>query len=388
MDSPTPLSSQPAPTSPTLAAAGTVLPHDDTQSTQLAHQASHLTLSTQMPQATTPTAAVSPVVPPPAEPPYPAPKRTRACSASCTASSDGSPPLQRPRQASAPIGPFLLLPATTPSNPGSAGDAQPAPPISPPPYEHSRDRGGSSARNVGDAACQQVMDWPKPMLAADHALGASDALILSPAHEDFTLLSVGPDDKVTLAVLPNEVLLHVLGFLDVSDLLSTSRTSHQFRSLALAPILHRLRLRHARNVLPPLLTSPSRPTLKDLMHRSIFMTKTTVVSRRLSRSLTAIRLSRRLAARPEPETLVARSVLPPECVPFGSVAPGLVAKKRAVEREQVRDGMRRWVGGVWERRWREKAEDRRRWEERSGVGRVWRLRRFWERVGKGEIQAS
>lgn len=166
--------------------------------------------------------------------------------------------------------------------------------------------------------------------------------------------------------------------------MSSAQTSHQFRSLALAPILHRLRLRHARNVLPPLLTSPSRPTLTDLIHRSIFLTNTTVVSRRLARSLTAIRLSRRLAARPEPEALVARSVLPPECVPFGSVAPALVAKRRAVEREQVRDGMRRWVGGVWERRWREKAEDRRRWEERSGVGRVWRLRRFWERVGKGE----
>jgi hypothetical protein len=141
-------------------------------------------------------------------------------------------------------------------------------------------------------------------------------------------------------------------------------------------------------VLPPLLTSPSRPTLTELIQRSIFLTNTTVVSRRLARSLTAIRLSRRLAARPEPEALVARSVLPPECVPFGSVAPGLVAKRRAVEREQVRDGMRRWVGGTWERRWREKAEDRRRWQERSGVGRVWRLRRFWERVGNGEIQAG
>lgn len=170
--------------------------------------------------------------------------------------------------------------------------------------------------------------------------------------------------------------------------MTSAQTSHQFRSLALAPILHRLRLRHARNVLPPLLTSPSRPTLTDLIQRSIFLTNTTVVSRRLARSLTAIRLSRRLAARPEPEALVARSVLPPECVPFGSVAPGLVAKRRAVEREQVRDGMRRWVGGVWERRWREKAEDRRRWEERSGVGRVWRLRRFWERVGKGEVQTG
>ncbi|KKY38694.1 putative f-box domain-containing protein [Diaporthe ampelina] len=232
------------------------------------------------------------------------------------------------------------------------------------------------------------MDWHQPMLAAGDALSASSTKLPSPKYEGLAVKSAGRDAKVTLVVLPNEVLLHVLGFLDVSDLLATSRTSHQFRSLALAPILHRLRLRHARNVLPPLLTSPSRPTLTDLIHRSIFLTNTTVVSRRLARSLTAIRLSRRLAARPEPEALVARSVLPPECVPFGSVAPGLVAKRRAVEREQVRDGMRRWVGGVWERRWREKAEDRRRWEERSGVGRVWRLRRFWERVGKGEIQAS
>lgn len=311
------------------------------------------------------------------------------------------------------------------------------------------------------------MDWHQRLPAAGDAQGDSNTPIPVTKYEDYATLSAGRDARVTLAVLPNEVLLHVLGFLDVSDLLATSRvsscllipmkggdfllldgvhvamdvstmclpdhreflstclfrrnihvgtlslscltvcnrtqtglplnvqltmtsaqTSHQFRSLALDPILHRLRLRHARNVLPPLLSNPSRPTLTELIQRSIFLTNTTVVSRRLARSLTAIRLSRRLAARPEPETLVARSVLPPECVPFGSVAPGLVAKRRAVEREQVRDGMRRWVGGVWERRWREKAEDRRRWEERSGVGRVWRLRRFWERVGKGEIQAG
>lgn len=155
---------------------------------------------------------------------------------------------------------------------------------------------------------------------------------------------------VRLSDLPNEVLLHILGFLDVPDLLATSRTSHQFRSLAVAPILHRLRLRHVRTMLPPLLTSPSRPSLLDLIHRSIFLTHTTVVSRQLARSLTAIRLSRRLAARPPPEALVQRSVLPPECVPGNErVAPSLVAKKRAVEREQVRDGLRRWVGSVFER---------------------------------------
>lgn len=148
------------------------------------------------------------------------------------------------------------------------------------------------------------------------------------------------------------------------------------------------------------------------MARHIFLTNTTVVSRKLARSLTAIRLSRRLAVRPPAETLVARAVLPPECVPgigvggglgasggAGSgegagascrgvvVAPALVARRREVERERVKDGLRRWVGSVWERRWRERAEDRRRWEESRGVGRVWRLRRFWERVGRGEIQA-
>lgn len=167
-----------------------------------------------------------------------------------------------------------------------------------------------------------------------------------------------------------------------------------------------------------MLTSPSRPSLADLMARHIFLTNTTVVSRKLARSLTAIRLSRRLAVRPPAETLVARAVLPPECVPgigvgglvggaAGSgcgttsgngsggaaccrgvvVAPALVARRREVERERVKDGLRRWVGSVWERRWRERAEDRRRWEESRGVGRVWRLRRFWERVGRGEIQA-
>lgn len=139
------------------------------------------------------------------------------------------------------------------------------------------------------------------------------------------------------------------------------------------------------------------------MARHIFLTNTTVVSRKLARSLTAIRLSRRLAARPPPEALVARSVLPPECVPgcggAGAsggtgggrggivVAPALVARRREVERARVKDGLRRWVGSVWERRWREMAEDRTRWEETRGVGRVWRLRRFWERVSRGEIQA-
>ncbi|KAJ4393470.1 hypothetical protein N0V93_002682 [Gnomoniopsis smithogilvyi] len=284
-----------------------------------------------------------------------------------------------------------------------------------------------------------------------HRMQPADALALVAVRKPYppTPSSTRKTRKVaplaTLADLPNEVLLHVLGYLDVCDLLLLSRllyntpptallasrdaspsavapqrrqsanrqsiakallpslclsstnfaslisrvsrqTSHQFRSLALSPIIHRHRLRHARAVLPPLLTSPSRPSLSELIARRVFLTNTTVVSRKLARSLTAIRLSRRLAVRPPPEALVARSVLPGEYV-HGRVAPALVAKTRAVERERVKDGLRRWVGSVWERRWRETVEERRRGEESRGVGRVWRLRRFWERVGRGEVEA-
>ncbi|TLD14545.1 hypothetical protein PspLS_11128 [Pyricularia sp. CBS 133598] len=180
--------------------------------------------------------------------------------------------------------------------------------------------------------------------------------------------------------LPNEVLLHIMSYLEVCDLLATSRTNHHLRDLSLSPILHSMRLRRIRMILPPLLQSPSRPTLPDLIGRRIFMTQTTVVSRKLSRSLISIRLSRRLAARPSPEALVARGVLPPE---WGGVAPALVARKRAVEKERVKDGLRgfveRWTGEA-----RQRGEGVRRWEESRGVGRVWRLKRFWERVARGD----
>ncbi|KAI1101765.1 hypothetical protein F4804DRAFT_289897 [Jackrogersella minutella] len=194
-------------------------------------------------------------------------------------------------------------------------------------------------------------------------------------------------DSLSLDVLPNEVLVHILTFLDVSDLLATSRINHHFRNLCLHPILHTLRLRRARMSLPPLLTSPSRPTLAELIARHIFLTHTTQISRRLARNLVAIRLSRRLPLRPSAESLVQRGVLPPEVVE-GSIAPGLVAKKRAVEKEKLKDSLRRWVGAVWRDEVKEKSEGVRKKEERAGVGRVWRLRRFWERVGKDDDDES
>ncbi|KAI0164036.1 hypothetical protein GGR57DRAFT_272823 [Xylariaceae sp. FL1272] len=225
-------------------------------------------------------------------------------------------------------------------------------------------------------------------------LPSNDSLIArqndrSDALQDLTKSTSLPSywgwDRVKIDCLPNEVLMHILGFLDVSDLLATSRINHHFRTLSVAPILHTYRLQRARFLLPPLLTSPSRPTLAELIARHIFLTKTTQISRRLARSLVSIRLSRCLPKRPSAETLVQRGVLPPECVPgcgCAPVAPALVAKRRAVEKEKLKDGLRRWVGGVWKGEVRERSEGVRKWEERAGVGRVWRLRRFWERVGR------
>ncbi|CAK7235316.1 hypothetical protein SBRCBS47491_009252 [Sporothrix bragantina] len=193
-----------------------------------------------------------------------------------------------------------------------------------------------------------------------------------------------PTVTSSLDDLPNEVLMHILGYLDVNDLLATSRTSHHLRCLAVAPILHTLRRRQIRATLPPLLSSPMRPSLTDLIRRHIFLTSTTVVSRKLTRSLVSIRLSRRLAARPPVHVLVERCVLPPECAPgIGHVAPALAARTRAVEREKLKDGLRRWVGAVWQREVGRRSERIRICDESLGVGKVWRLRKFWERVSHG-----
>ncbi|RYP15580.1 hypothetical protein DL765_005618 [Monosporascus sp. GIB2] len=220
-----------------------------------------------------------------------------------------------------------------------------------------------------------------------------------------SMLSLWSRGVSSLDGMPNELLTHILSFLDVSDLLATSRTNHHLRALSLLPILHARRLRQARLALPPLLMSPSRPTLPELVARRIVQTHTAQVSRRLARSLAAIRLARRLPQRPSAESLVQRGVLPPECCPSvnsldgdhgggggggggvcygygGPVSPALVARRRAVERERLKDGLRRWVGAVWKGEVRVRGEGVRRYEESAGVGRVWRLRKFWETVGR------
>ncbi|KAI2780415.1 hypothetical protein F4815DRAFT_149513 [Daldinia loculata] len=262
--------------------------------------------------------------------------------------------------------------------------------------DHLETHCGMPYDGMRPAAGQIVhVSWLSPDTAASSSrpplstLNASSTSRQSPHRERLvdvmvtrgsTLLRWGWD-FLSLDGLPNEILTHILTFLDVSDLLAISRINHHFRTLSLHPILHTLRLRRARLSLPPLLTSPSRPTLTELISRHIFLTHTTQISRRLARSLVSIRLSRSLPLRPSAESLVQRGVLPPEVVE-SSVAPGLIAKKRAVEKEKLKDGLRRWVGAVWRGEVRERSEGVKKWEERAGVGRVWRLRKFWEHVGR------
>lgn len=66
------------------------------------------------------------------------------------------------------------------------------------------------------------------------------------------------------------------------------------------------------------------------------------------------------------------------------MAPALVAKRRAIEKEKVKDGLRHWVGAVWRGKVLQREEGMRKWERSRGVGRVWRLRQFWERVSRGD----
>lgn len=67
------------------------------------------------------------------------------------------------------------------------------------------------------------------------------------------------------------------------------------------------------------------------------------------------------------------------------VAPALVAKRKAIEKERTKDTLRRWIGANWRGQVREREEGVRKLEETRGVGRVWRLRRFWERVSRGDV---
>ncbi|KAI9759245.1 MAG: hypothetical protein M4579_002454 [Chaenotheca gracillima] len=155
----------------------------------------------------------------------------------------------------------------------------------------------------------------------------------------------------------DEVLLNIFEFLDIPELLNTSRTCHHLRSIALDPLLHRTRLHEASNRLSQSLAL--RPPLASLQPptSTIYLTSTHQAARTLSRRLIAGRLNRSLSRRPSASDLVGCNILPGECcahdkatgqIVWGGtwgvvVAPGLVGARRKIERERVKDRLRRWL---------------------------------------------
>lgn len=190
----------------------------------------------------------------------------------------------------------------------------------------------------------------------------------------------------SLTDLPDEVVLHILSYLAVHDLLQTSRTCRVFRALAADPILHEERLRWASANLQ--LELSRRKTKASISPPSawIWLSKTNVLSRSISKSLIRIRLCHSLERRPSTKELVARAILPAysphvspllvqsqqavyknllkgdlcrklerrpsvnslvslnilpeECV---KVSPALVTARRRVIKESLKDGLRAWV---------------------------------------------
>lgn len=188
--------SSPSPATP--AAAETVLPHADIDPTQLANQASHLTLSAVEPGS--PSLLASSAAPPPSEP-----------------DSQDSPLRQA---TSCWIEPLSESTPITICTPGPAAAAQPVPHTS---HDHTREEllmrdGGLNA--VGQ---EKEGDSPWPAFGADS--DCRELIISSRTSMDSRPRFVNSNAIVRLSDLPNEVLLHILGFLDVPDLLATSRVS-------------------------------------------------------------------------------------------------------------------------------------------------------------------
>jgi hypothetical protein len=195
----------------------------------------------------------------------------------------------------------------------------------------------------------------------------------------------------SLDSLPPEALLKILTYLDVHDLHQLTLTSHKLRSLSCDPLLHLQRIHHVNALLAHLLSR--RPSRRDLAppNACIYLSRTNVLSRSISKSLTRIRVNHALSQRPNAalliqrgilptsythlaptllqsaleiqrlklrasvcqkldrrpsiRSLVDRHILPEECSRPGTVSPVLVATRRQIIRERLKDGLRRWVEG-------------------------------------------
>lgn len=145
-----------------------------------------------------------------------------------------------------------------------------------------------------------------------------------------------------IEALPVEVLLHILSFLSISDLHCLTRTSHLLRRLSCDPVLHLQRLHHASQILSASL--PRRPSLDTIRppHAWIFLSRTHVLARAVSRSLISVRLNHNLSRRPRAGTLVDRAILPRECTSYSSpISPVLIQSRQAISRERLKVGLER-----------------------------------------------
>lgn len=209
MDAPT---SVPLPSSspPILVTPGAVLPHNDAESNQLADQTSHLTLATSTGGSNRLINAASSAIVSHGSAPGASRRRRRACSACCRVS-DAATPLQHARQSALSIEPFP--PSTTALYLGA--DAQTLQPES-----HENAREGSRMGSAGLAGYEEdELDQTQ-----DSAVVGIQSKALFPTCSRCPWTSRS-EAILTLADFPNEVLLHILSYLDVCDLLATSRVS-------------------------------------------------------------------------------------------------------------------------------------------------------------------
>ena len=145
---------------------------------------------------------------------------------------------------------------------------------------------------------------------------------------------------LSLNSLPPEILLRILFFLEVPDLLQLSRTNHTLRDVACDPLLHLERLHHASYTVSILLARRPPKSAISPPNSWIWLSRTNVLSRQISKSLIRIRLSHNLEHRPSPFDLVQRSILPSVCTTYSShVSPVLIQSQQAVERHRLKDGL-------------------------------------------------
>jgi hypothetical protein len=207
-----------------------------------------------------------------------------------------------------------------------------------------------------------------------------------------------------------------------ADYESKQQTCRHLRQLSLDPLLHQLRLRQSLENVRYLL--PRRPAIQSISPpiSRIYLTRTHIAARRLHWSLVSIRLNRSLSRRPKLASLVSANILPKECCKIDrhsgdfvwgiGVAGPLVERRRRLERERMKEGLRvrleRKANAIKERRkesggvgiliWRiskrlklTSASEKHDYlvkEECPRQGKVVGLRRFWEGLGSTNAAAT